>query len=438
MAGRRHLVLLALLIIVGSVAAGLPKDLLSGLSAPVLPGGLAVVSNPSDFRSTDTVQTPTSGFETVRPEGTGGARVAGPPPPVPIRRRLNDEGTALVRLGWHRVETGDYAEALRAFEAADRAQPGEGDILLGIGVTHYLRGDGRRAEAPLLRALDADANHTVAHKLLGEIAYRDDDLDSAAARFETVLRLDPTDVNVRERLDRVRREALAQAGFQALQGRHFTVKFAGRENPVFAQDVLGRLETAYQDVGRRLDRFPERKVTVLLYTEQELRAITDAPAWAQGMFDGKIRLPVVGAAMPAESLNKVIRHEYTHALVHVWTRGHVPTWLTEGLAIAFEGSDLQREWDLLRQAGHLLPLHELHGSFLSLPPSQRSLAYAESFAAVQYLLSRYGVRPVRILLTDLGGAKDFDRTFQGAIGLPYSDFQEAFIRSFIDPRGRDG
>jgi len=424
--GRRHLILLALLVIVGSLAASLPEGPVSGSSRRPLPEPMATVPIPPDSR-------PALG-------GTGGAWVPGfvgaEPPPAISAARLNDEGMSLTRLGWHRVEAGDYAEAVRVFEEADRAQPGEGSVLLGIGVAHYLRGDGRRAEAVLYRALDADANQVIAHKLLGEIAYRADELAAASAHFETVLRLNPSDEVVRERLDRARNEAHAQAGFKTLEGRHFTVKFGGREDPAFARDVLGRLEAAYQDVGRRLGHFPDGKVPVILYADQEFRDSTVTPAWAQGVFDGKIRLPVGGLSVQAETLNTAIRHEYTHALLHAWTRGNVPTWLTEGLARTFEGSDVRQEWDLLRKAEHLVPLHELHGSFLTLPPSQRGLAYAESFAAVHYLLNHHGVRPVRTLLKELAGSKDFDRTFLDAVGLPYADFQAGFIRNIIVPNWR--
>ena len=442
MSGRRHLILLALLVIVGGFAASLPEGSVSGSSRPALPEQVTVVPTPPDFNP---------------------APYREPPPAVgPLVTRLNDEGMVLyeagelsealvkfeqalawnradrivrrnlaltkTRLAWRQVEAGKYDEAVRAFKEAEAIQPGEGGILLGLGVTHHFRGEDGQAKTLLLRALDADANLVIAHKLLGEIAYGDDELDIAAAHFEAVLRLDPADVVVRERLDRVRNEAQAQAGFQRLEGRHFTVKFGGRADPAFARDILGRLEAAYQDVGRWLGPFPDRTVPVILYAEEEFHDVTVTPAWAQGVFDGKIRLPVGGASVQAELLNKVIRHEYTHALVHARTRGHVPTWLTEGLAIVFEGNDVRRGWDLLRKADHLVPLRELHGSFLTLPPSQRSLAYAESFAAVQYLIDRHGVRPVRTLLKDLGGSKDFDRTFQEALGLPYPDFQAAFIR----------
>jgi tetratricopeptide (TPR) repeat protein len=457
-AGRRDLILLAIvLFLIGIAAADLssnpPSGALNGLPAKQPTGALSLTGS----RSTPSPDLPGAGDFT--PDARAGQD----------RARLNEEGLALyatgqlsealakfaqamaqddangparrnlaftkAQLAWRHLEAGERGEALRTFEEADGIQPGEAGILLGLGVTNHALGRDAQARALLHRALDVDANQVIAHKLLGELAYRGDDLSEAAARFETALRLDPSDSAVRERLERVRHEAQTRGAFQKLEGRHFTVKFEDRRNTELARDVLGKLEAAHQDLERWLGRFPHEKVPVILHHEPEFRDDAVAPAWAQGGFDGRIRIPLGGAFRQGTGLQAVIRHESMHALVHARTRGHVPTWLTEGLAIAFEGRDTQGERDLLRRAGHAIPLTELHGSFLTLSPSQVSLAYAESFAAVEYLLNRHGVQAVRSLLERLGDSKDFARAFQEAVGLSYDDFQAALMRSLIDPGG---
>ncbi len=339
------------------------------------------------------------------------------------------------RLAWGYLENGNYRDALNTFAEADRAQPGEGGVLQGLGVTYYKLGKPMQAEAFLERALDADANLAPALKLLGEIAYRRDDLEEAKARFAEAFRLDPSDVDVRDRLERVREEARAQTGFRALEGRHFTVRFEGREETAVAHDVLRRLESAYRDVGRRWGAFPDGKVPVVLYRDREFRDLTVSPEWAQGMFDGKIRLPVVGVEHRGERLDKAVRHEYTHALVHARTGGNVPTWLSEGLAIAAENRATEEAREVLRKSGHLIPLPELHGSFLTLPPTQVPLAYAESEAAVSYLLARHGEAAIRALLMRLGETKDFAAALRDVTGATYAEFQAAWMRSLIGTPG---
>jgi len=342
------------------------------------------------------------------------------------------------QVAWGYLEDGGYADALRTFAEADLVQPGEGGVLQGLGTAHYKLGNVTQAEAFLERALDADPNLATALKLLGEIAYRRDDLEDAGAYFASAFRLDPSDVVVRDRLERVRAEARAQAGFRTLDGRHFTVRFEGPESMVVAQDVMRRLESAYRDVGRQWGTFPGGRVPVVLYTDRTFRDLAVTPGWAQGMFDGKIRIPVGGAASHGRRLDDAVRHEYTHALVHARTRGNVPTWLSEGLAIVSENRAADESREVIRKAGRLIPLHELHGSFLTLPFTQVPLAYAESEAAMRYLLARHGEAAVRTLLMRLGETRDFAAAIRDATGGTYAEFQSAWMRSLIDARKTDG
>lgn len=226
--------------------------------------------------------------------------------------------------------------------------------------------------------------------------------------------------------------------FRKYESRHFTVRFEGREDPALVWALLERLESACHDVGRQLGAFPESRVPVMLYTDGEFPAHASVPHWAQGLFDGQIRLAVSWATLHEASLDKTLRHEYTHALVHARTGGNVPTWLSEGLAIASENRAADESREVMRNAGRLIPLHELHGSFLTLPFTQVPLAYAESEAAVRYLLARHGEAAVRTLLMRLGETRDFAAAIRDATGDTYAEFQSAWMRGLIDARKTDG
>ncbi len=219
------------------------------------------------------------------------------------------------------------------------------------------------------------------------------------------------------------------------ESRHFAVRVEGPADPALVWALLERLESASLAVGRSLGRLPAQRVPVVLYTEGTFPAHAPVPHWAQGFFDGRIRLAVSWAGLQDEGLDKTLRHEYTHAVVHVLTRGRAPTWLTEGLAVANEGRGTQSDWDAVRAADRLMPLGELHGSFMELPPPQLTLAYAESAAAVEYLLSSHGPARVRALLARLKGSDSFADSFHKEIGVSYGDFQAAWARSIIRTSG---
>ena len=338
-------------------------------------------------------------------------------------------------LAWIRLEGGEPDEAVRAFEEANRLRPDEGGVLLGLGTAHLYRGNEHEAEVFLQRAVEVDPTQLLALKLLGEIAYRRDDLHGARARFEAALRLDPSDATVRERLGLILAEAGAQKEVRRLESRHFTVRFEREQGEGPARAVLARLESARQEIGRRLGAYPERKVPVVLAAGGAFHKQAQAPDWAQGLFDGKIRLPAEGAMRGGAALDRVVRHEYAHALVHDRTRSRAPTWLSEGLAIACERRDTDRERQILRSSDHLSPIRELHGSFLTLPRTEVPLAYAESASAVDYLLRRHGETAMRALLARLGEMKDFAAAFQDATGATYTEFQAGWLRHVIDSRG---
>src|SRR2546425_7489556 len=179
----------------------------------------------------------------------------------PVRRNL---ALTKARLAWVHLERGESDEAVRTFEDANRLQPREGAVLLGLGAAHLYRGDEREAEVLLQRALEADPTQILALKLLGEIAYRRDDLQAARPRFESALRLDPSDAAVRERLDLILAEAGAQKDVRRLESPHFPVRFEGEQGKAPAQAVLARLESARQEIGRRWGVYPDRKIPVVL------------------------------------------------------------------------------------------------------------------------------------------------------------------------------
>ena len=113
-------------------------------------------------------------------------------------------------------------------------------------------------------------------------------------------------------------------------------------------------------------RFPAEPITVVLYTQQQFRDVTRTPGWSGGLFDGRIRLPVRGGLADRREFERVLTHEYVHALVHSVAAGGVPAWLNEGLAAALEtgGADRART-DIAR--GPVVPLRSLERSFASLP-----------------------------------------------------------------------
>jgi tetratricopeptide (TPR) repeat protein len=256
-----------------------------------------------------------------------------------------------------------YQDAVEAFSAAITAQPRDPSLHMGAGLAAYLLGDAAAAQQSLERALTLAPQFTPASLLLGDILYRNNELAAAIRVYEAARAHAPADKALAERLERVRRESDVQSNFFQAQGAHFTVLFEGPADEELARTAIDILEAAYWRIGTALLTFPDRIVPVVLYTEQQFRDITRSPGWAGGAYDGRIRVPVGGALMNRAEFERVLAHEFTHALVQSVAPRGVPTWLNEGLAVAFEPRGPEWTEVQLASSNYRIPLQRLAGPF---------------------------------------------------------------------------
>jgi len=211
-------------------------------------------------------------------------------------------------------------------------------------------------------------------------------------------------------------------------GNHFTVSFEGPKEEDLAARALESLDQAYWRICGILNTYPNTPVPVVLYTSQEFRDITRAPPWAAGAFDGAIRVPMRGALEKTEELDRVMAHEFTHALIRTLATRGVPTWLNEGLAAALERDSTDWADEHLEKAGGFLPLARLGTSFGPFPADQAALAYATSAVAARRMLDAAGGVAVSNLLRDLGEGQPFDAAFLHRMQRPFAEFAASLGR----------
>ena len=328
----------------------------------------------------------------------------------------------LGQSGWDAIRDGRNQDAADAFSKAVIAEPRDPSLHLGAGLAAYLLGQLSSAQESLHRALTLAPSLTAASLLLGDIHHRSNELDEAVRVFEKALTYTPEDKALLTRLARVREEAALHRDFFQSQGAHFTVLFEGPSDEELSRKVLDVLEGAYWKVGTALLTFPERIIPVVLYTEQQFRDITRSPDWAAAAYDGRIRVPVRGALKNPEELERVLTHEFTHALVQSLAPRGVPTWLNEGLAVAFEPNGLAWSDSQLERSTFRLPLNGLAKGFEKLSGVQARMAYAQSGAAVRALLEQAGAPAMVALLQDIGRGEDFNTAFERRMLTTYAGF----------------
>ena len=342
------------------------------------------------------------------------------PRPVVAQQRAASP-VELANDGWTAVEEQRYGDALRALTTASELLPDEPVVWLGRGVAAYMLGQDEDAEASLERTLSLDPRLADASRLLGDLYYRTGRVEDAIETYEAALEL-ADNPELEAKLDDWKRTHEVEDRFRESSARHFRVRFEGRTDEALARQIVEILETAYRNVGGALRSYPSKPVTVVLYTQDQFQDITRAPAWSSGVYDGQIRIPARGALDRRAELQRVLTHEFVHALVASLGGRTVPMWLHEGLATVFEPGGLDGASQVLARASSRPSLQDLHGSFSGLSGAGASIAYAQSAVAVDRMLDLRGAPAVVLLLKDLAKGVQFESAFHRRIGVWYDEF----------------
>ncbi len=283
--------------------------------------------------------------------------------------------------------------------------------LYNQAVEFYRKKEYELARQVLQDSLSYDAKNPFALELLGDIDYYEQKLDEAKEHYQEALRLRPRK-ELKEKILRIEKERVVESGLATYQGEHFLIKYGGEEKGLEGFELREHLGNAYREVGQDLGYFFKHKVVVLLYDEKEYRELSGAPHWSGGIYDGKIRLPAYKKGFAPKEIEKIMRHELTHAFVGEISRGRCPMWLNEGLAVYEESKVEPPDLEVFQAAlrlNTLIPLPELFEKKRldeKMDPLEVKLFYDESYQLVHYLAERYGRFRIKTMLELYGEGKD--------------------------------
>jgi tetratricopeptide (TPR) repeat protein len=332
---------------------------------------------------------------------------------------LNDAGWKALRNGYQDRAANLFAEALEL-------KPNDPVLLMGAGAAAHAQGKQKAAIGSLQKALDVMPGLTPASLLLGQIAFDEGDVDLAIRTYESALTHAPGNPELTRTLAEWRSEASVHKSFDELRYERFRVLFEGHAEQALARQATDIFNSEFFRIANRLGEYPPNTIVAVLYTEQQFRDLTRAPAWAGGQYDGRIRIPVAGASQQPELFEKVLTHELTHAIVAGIAPAGVPAWLNEGLAQYFDGTDVTAAERRMKALGRWIPLKRLGGSFGRLSAADAQIAYDESLLAVNVIAERPAFGWTR-LLHQLADGQSFDDVI-GSYGFSYADLEVSFAR----------
>lgn len=331
------------------------------------------------------------------------------------------DASVLARTGTAAIEAQRFGDALAAFTKAAATEPGDASLAFGAGVAAFMLGQNEVARSQFERALDLRPGYLPAALWLGDLHYRAGRLEQAISICEAALRRAPGEGELQDRLDNWRREQKLESRFHEARSAHFTVRFDAIDDEPLARQVVERLEAAYARVGNLLRVYPSRPITAVIYSRQQFDDITRLAAWSTAGYDGRIRVPRSVAADQRDELDRVLSHEFVHALVEMVGGRTVPAWINEGLATALEPSS-PAVIDPATRTNERTDLSRLHRSFVDLSKRDAEVAYASAAEAVRRLIDQRGAPAIVALLEDLGRGAPFASAFEQRIAMRYEDF----------------
>lgn len=333
-------------------------------------------------------------------------------------------GNAYFLAGVIALQAGNAEQASGYFERAVQAMPDQANLLEWHAIA--LSSIGRYSDAAyeLERASALQPDSAALLRLLGMARYDADRTADAVDAWKRAQDIAP-DPYTQHLLHKAQRELEVEERSNKRESLHFTLHYQGdRTSPNLQQQILASLENQYQDLSRQFGSEPSSNIIVILYTQKEFVDITEAPAWAGALNDGKLRIPIGGLTSINSEVERVLKHELTHSFVASLGGGRCPTWLNEGLAELMEprsSSATASELAPLFLQRKAIPFAVLEAPFTRFSNVQAEVAYAESLAAVEYLRGRYGMAEVMRMLASIGSGESSEAALRNSTGLDYSD-----------------
>jgi tetratricopeptide (TPR) repeat protein len=334
--------------------------------------------------------------------------------------------TADFIAGKFEFEHGNIAQARSYFESALRFQSENSTILIYYAALLVRTGSAAQALPYAQRAVRSDPQSADAYTMLGYAQFASDRTKDAVASWKRSLELRP-DPAVQQFLAKAQREEKVETDFAQHESSHFVLHYEGKQtSDALRTQIVGALESDYDDLSANLGNPPRDSILVTLYTEQAFFDVTRAPTWAGAINDGKLRIPVSGLSSMTPDLARVLKHELAHSFITQLTGGRCPPWLHEGIAQFLEPKSLSgegRQLSQLYKAQREIPLNALEGSFQNFSGAQAYVAYAESLAAVSYINDSYGMSDVQRILQRISQGSSTEAAMRETIHSDYGQFE---------------
>ena len=217
---------------------------------------------------------------------------------------------------------------------------------------------------------------------------------------------------------------------------HSTARFVLAYSPEqknFALQILSEVQAEDRRLAARLQFTPRRAITVYLCpTQSSFDRLTGGviPHWGEAAADPVLFRIFLKTPRSQNEKRVTIKHELVHLLLAEMAHpNRLPRWFNEGAAILLAGETQHIEPALISRAmatNSLLTFDDIE-AMLAFLNEKVSLAYSESYHAVNFLARRHGVAAIRNFAQALAQNAEPRAAFQSAFAEDLWDFEIAYF-----------
>jgi tetratricopeptide (TPR) repeat protein len=339
-------------------------------------------------------------------------------------------GACLARLGRAAYEADLAPEAVDYYQRSLEASADDRTVWLALALSYAKARDLPRAQQVLEGASQRFPDDADVMYHLAEVQERQGRTREAVETLRRLAGRHPGHGPGKRLLAALEREQKVEGQYWSQETRHFLVRFEGAGALDVGRSVADNLEEAYEHVGRALGHLPADRLQASIYTEEVLGQVQRVPAhFIRGLFTPdirKIRLNLSQSIAYSNDLSHLVRHEYTHAVIHDVTKGTAPIWVHEGLAQVMEGRP-RHGLDISVPREHLT-LAGIERLGRTGDPVAFTAGYILMHVAMEHVVDRAGISSVAAFLKRLGQGQPIDQALKDATGLTIEDV-EARLRA---------
>ena len=235
--------------------------------------------------------------------------------------------------------------------------------------------------------------------------------------------------------------------FQTLKEDGFIIRMDKHEEAVYGKRVLELLQQAKSHLCQKYGFELNEPVTIELFPNQQDFAVrTFGMPGGDGILGvcfGNVITANSPKASRALNWESTWWHEFCHVVTLNLTHNKMPRWLSEGISVYEEiqrnpvwGQHMNAEYRKMILAGELVPISRLSSAFLSpRTPMHLQFAYYESSLVVEFLVDKYGLESIKIILADLAKGEEINAVISRRMA-PIDKIEKEF-EAFARKRAED-